>query len=103
MAGIPGRRHQQGADTRATATIGMLTRKTGAEPEVLEQEPAEDRAEGGAGTGETGPDGDGLGPLLGREDVGDDREGGAALIIAAPTPMIDRVAIAARARWRTRR
>ena len=42
---------------------------------MLEQEAAGDRADGGAGAGQAGPDGDGLGPLLGREDVGQDRQG----------------------------
>ena len=55
---------------------GHVDEEDRAPPEVLEQEPAHHRAEGGAGAGETGPDGDGPGPLLGREHVGQDGQRG---------------------------
>ena len=41
---------------------------------MVEQEPADQRAERAAGPGEPGPDADGLGPLVGWEDVGEDRQ-----------------------------
>ena len=44
--------------------------------EVLDQEAAADRADGDAEPGHRGPDADRLRPLLGGEDVGEDREGG---------------------------
>ncbi len=43
-------------------------------PEVLEQEATGDRADGRPGAGQAGPEGDGLGPLVGREDRGQDRQ-----------------------------
>ena len=56
-------------------TIGTLTMKHRAPPEVLEQEAAGDRAEADAEAGHAGPDADRLAPL-GRvgEHVGDDRQ-----------------------------
>ena len=45
-----------------------------APPEVLEQQARGDRPDGRAAAGDAGPDGDRLGPLPGREDVGQDRQ-----------------------------
>ena len=45
-----------------------------APPEVLEQQAGRDRSERRAGPGDAGPQGDRLGPLPGREHVGQDRQ-----------------------------
>ena len=60
--------------TSASATTGMLTRKIAVPVEVLEQPAAGDRPGGDAEPGHPGPDRDGLGPLVRREDVRQDRE-----------------------------
>ena len=44
--------------------------------EVLDQEAAGERPEGAAETGDAGPGADGLAPLVGGEEVGDDRQRG---------------------------
>ena len=41
---------------------------------MLEDEAVEEHAESGAATGDAAPHGDGLGPLVSREDVGQDRQ-----------------------------
>ena len=43
---------------------------------MLEQEAGRDGPDGRAAAGDAGPHRDGLGPLLGREDVGEDRQRG---------------------------
>ena len=55
---------------------GHVDEEHRAPPEVAQQEAAEARADGGAEPGDAGPDGDGLGPLLRREHVGEDRQRG---------------------------
>ena len=60
--------------TRVTAASAAVTTKIDVQREVLEQRARHQDAERAAGAGEAGPDADGLGPLLRREDAGDRRQ-----------------------------
>ena len=72
--GVLGVRHQHPAADQRRQHEGHVDQEHRPPPEVLQQEAAGHRADGGAGAGEAGPDGDGLGPFVGREDVGEDRQ-----------------------------
>ena len=64
------------APSRSAATMkGRFTANTAFQLPVLEHEAAEQRPDGRAAATDAGPQRHGLGPLVGREDVGDDRQG----------------------------
>ena len=67
-------RDQHPAGDEGAQHEGDVDEEDRSPPEVLEEEAAGHRADGGPGAGQAGPQGDGLGPLLGREDVGQDRQ-----------------------------
>ena len=66
----PGRRRRPGRPT----AIDDVDEEHRAPPEVVEQQAADERPDRAAGAGEAGPDGDRPAPLVGREDVGEDRQ-----------------------------
>ncbi|MEZ5137592.1 MAG: hypothetical protein R2711_02070 [Acidimicrobiales bacterium] len=68
-AGYEGSAQDEGGDDH-----GHVHEEHRAPVEVLEQEARRHRADGGAATRDAGPHGDGLGPLVGGEDVGEDRQ-----------------------------
>ena len=67
-------RHEHATADQATSTSGTLTRKTEPHQKCSSRKPLAIGPMAAPGAGEAGPDGDGLGPLLGREDVGEDRQ-----------------------------
>ena len=68
------RRHEEPAGHEGDGDDRDVDEEHRAVPEVAEQPAADQRPEAAGGPGDAGPDGDGLGALLGREDVDDDRQ-----------------------------
>ena len=68
-------RHEHGPGAKCEHDDGQVDEEDRPPPVVLEQQPGGERADRRAGPRDARPDGDRLGPLAGREDVGEDRQG----------------------------
>jgi hypothetical protein len=75
LLGVAGGRQQHAAGDEGHDDHRHVDQEHRAPPEVLEQQPGGDRADGGAAAGDAGPHRDRLGALVGGEHVGEDRQG----------------------------